>query len=176
MPRLDEVSLAILKRQIEQRQTQLRTAELCNNLHLATKLRREIRGLRAGLRKSGSGAGAPRWVQPRREPSTPRRKASPGRSARRPTLRDDATVVDPHGARWEALTGYIRKLSQSFPREDLTSLTGFFSTEREFARHIRAIERRLPARPRRTKAAAGTKTRRKVARATRRTSRTRARR
>jgi hypothetical protein len=62
--------------------------------------------------------------------------------------------VDPHGARWEALTAYIRKLAENFPREDVTSLTGFFSTEREFARHIRAIESRLPARARRAESSA----------------------
>ena len=161
MPRLDEVSLSILNRMIEQRAAQLRTAELANNLHLATRLRGEIRGLRAGLKKRARGG--PLWVRPRREPQRPVRRST-RTSARRPTLKDDATVVDPHGARWEALTAYIRKLNQSFPGKDQTGLTGFFSTEREFARHIRAIESRLPARRRtRSKPAARKVTRRKAA-------------
>ncbi len=153
MARLDEVSRSILERMIQQRQTQLRSAELGNNVHLATRLRREIRGLRAGRKKLESGGGGPLWVRPRREPrAAPRTARAP--SGRRPTLRDEATVVDPHGARWEALTAYIRKLSERFPGEDLTGLAGFFSTEREFARHIRAIESRLPGRRRRAKPAA----------------------
>jgi hypothetical protein len=172
MPRLDEVSLSILNRMIEQRAAQLRTAELGNNAHLASKLRSEIRGLRAGLSKRERGAGGPLWVRPRREPQRPVRRSS-RTSARRPTLKDDATVVDPHGARWEALTAYIRKLNQSFPGQDLTGMAGFFSTEREFARHIRAIESRLPKRGRRTrsKPAARKATRRKTA--TRRSGRSR---
>jgi hypothetical protein len=164
MPRLDEVSLSILNRMIEQRVTQLRTAELGNNLHLATRLRSEIRGLRAGLKKSERGASGPLWVRPRREPQRATRKST-RTSARRPTLKDDATVVDPHGARWEALTAYIRKLNQSFPGKDMTGMAGFFSTEREFARHIRALESRLPKRSRsaRSKPTARKATRRKTA-------------
>ena len=146
MPRLDEVSLSILQRMIEQRAAQLRSAELCNNRHLAAKLRTEIRGLRAGLKQRERRAGGPLWVRPRREPQRATRPARA--SARRPKLKDEPTVVDPHGERWEALTAYIRKLSQSFPGEDLTGMAGFFSTEREFARHIRLIENRLPKRAR----------------------------
>jgi hypothetical protein len=163
MPKLDDVSMSILRRMIEQRETQLRNAELGNNVHLADKLRKEIRGLRAGRKKieSGRGTDAPFWVQTRNEPKSAGRRpltSGPARRSnakvRRPKLCDDATVVDPHGARWEALTAYIRKLAENFPREDVTSLTGFFSTEREFARHIRAIESRLPARARRAEPSA----------------------
>ena len=176
MPRLDEVSLSILNRMIEQRSAQLRSAELGNNLHLATRLRSEIRGLRAGRRKleSGGGTGGPLWARARREPSQSARTFArrPSGRARRPTLKDDATVVDPHGARWEALTLYLRRLNQSFPLEDLTSLAGFFSTEREFARHIRAIEDRLPTRSRsRSRPAARKATRRKATRGTRKPAR-----
>ncbi len=46
------------------------------------------------------------------------------------------------------LVAYTRPLNKYFPRQDLTRLCGFFSAEREFARHIKTIEARIKVNPR----------------------------
>ena len=61
----------------------------------------------------------------------------------RPELRDDGTVVDPHGERWTELCAYVQKLDEHFPTEHVTDRCGFFSTEGEFARYIRELESRI---------------------------------
>ena len=64
---------------------------------------------------------------------------------KRPKLRDDTTVINPHSKRWNDLIAYVRQLNAKFPTEDLLRLCGFFSTEREFKKHILTIEKRLKA-------------------------------
>ena len=73
-----------------------------------------------------------------------RRKESKRRAKdSRPKLKDEGTVIDPHGERWMELLGYVQTLNEHFPSEHLSDRCGFFSTEREFARYIREIESRI---------------------------------
>jgi len=158
MPKTDALNLSILERMIERRKEQLAIARMTRNTRLEERLRREIYAMevdRRKLRRRGSTsrsarkrAGSARSVA---APSRPTPGAAPRvtRSARRPTLRDENTVVPPHSRRWKALIAYIRHLNDSFPGEDLMGVVGLFSSERQFARHIRSIESRLPARRRR---------------------------
>jgi hypothetical protein len=161
MPKTDALALSILDRTIERRKEQLGIARMTRNTRLEERLRREIRAMEADRRKLRRNGGSSRPARKRagragsdrsvRAPSGPTPGGTPRatKSARRPTLQDESIVVPPHGPRWRALIAYIRHLNDSFPGEDLMGVVGLFSTERQFARHIRAIEGRLPARRRR---------------------------
>jgi hypothetical protein len=158
MPETDALELSILDRMIERRKEQLGIARMTRNTRLEERLRREISAMEADRRKLGRKGGTSPSARKRagsaRSVAAPSRPTPGGaprvtRSARRPTLRDESTVVPSHSRRWQSLTGYIRHLNDSLPGEDLMGVVGLFSTERQFARHIRMIESRLPARRRR---------------------------
>ena len=80
---------------------------------------------------------------PLAKPSGRKESERPIEKTSRPKLKDEGTVVDSHGERWRELLGYIQKLNERFPTEHLADRCGLFSTEREFARYIREIERRI---------------------------------
>lgn len=158
MPKTDALNLSILDRMIERRKEQLAIARMTRNTRLEERLRRETCAMEADRRKLCRKGGTSRSARKRagsaRSVAAPSRPTPAGaprvtRSARRPTLRDENTVVPSHSRRWQALIGYIRHLNDSFPGEDLMGVVGLFSSERQFARHIRLIESRLPARRRR---------------------------
>lgn len=178
MPKTDALALSILDRMIEQREQQLRNAEMTSNTSLAARMRRELSALQSDRKKLQSGrtpvTSRPRPAETfsigsRSGPVARRTEARARKSSRRPRLLDESTVVPAHSARWEELSAYILHLNDFFPGEDLMSLAGLFSTEREFARHIRRLESRLPAGARRRagaqrkKAASGKAARKKTA-------------
>jgi len=131
-----EFSLALLDRNIASYEQRLANAQAANDMRAVTRALRDLDRLQKQREKM---TGTPVVSYP--APSEP---PDPSRTVRsRPELRDDGTVVDPHGARWMELAGYVQKLGEHFPTEYVADRCGFFSTEREFARYIRELERRI---------------------------------
>ena len=129
-----DLAAAFLNRSITQHEQRLATAQAINNTRLASRIQRDLERL---LEQKHKMTGVPVEKPSRRKGSKQRAKGS------RLKLKDEGTVIDPHGARWMELVEYVQKLNEHFPTEYLADRCGSFSTEREFARYIREIESRI---------------------------------
>ncbi len=133
-----DLSADLLERSIAQHEQRLANAQEINNTHLASRVQRDLERL---LKQKKTGA--PAKKSSRSKAAKRRTKGKRRAKGSRPKLKDESTIIEPHGRRWMELIGYVQELSEHFPTEHLADRCGLFSNERQFARYIRVIESRI---------------------------------